>query len=309
MTISLAAPTNRSRANRPQVDRSALAGSSAAPSPSREERYKGEAREGEKEGESKRCCLTRQLVVRSGMIRFVLSPEGVVVPDLAERLPGRGAWVTASALKLRDGEGEKTDDKALMRALRYALKDNGLKGEKAELEIRQPDALIAHTYRALRKRILAQLGLARRSGLIVSGEGQVRMVLQEEPERVQIFMQASDGAAGGVEKLARLARNVAPQALYVRTFSAQEQGLALGRDSAVHLCVLSPQGHKSQDKKVSREASKKDNQKMSQKTSQKTSKKAGRIGFAGGLTIDLQRLLAMEGKVAEAQVQGGEAHG
>ena len=30
------------------------------------------------------------------MIRFVLSPDSQVTPDLAARLPGRGAWVTAS---------------------------------------------------------------------------------------------------------------------------------------------------------------------------------------------------------------------
>ena len=30
------------------------------------------------------------------LVRFVAGPDGVVVPDLARRLPGRGMWVAAT---------------------------------------------------------------------------------------------------------------------------------------------------------------------------------------------------------------------
>ena len=29
------------------------------------------------------------------MVRFVVGPDGTVVPDIAEKLPGRGLWLTA----------------------------------------------------------------------------------------------------------------------------------------------------------------------------------------------------------------------
>jgi predicted RNA-binding protein YlxR (DUF448 family) len=34
------------------------------------------------------------------MLRFVVGPQGEVVPDLARRLPGRGMWLTADAAAL-----------------------------------------------------------------------------------------------------------------------------------------------------------------------------------------------------------------
>jgi predicted RNA-binding protein YlxR (DUF448 family) len=46
--------------------------------------------------EPQRTCLaTRENVPLAEMIRFVVAPDGSVVPDLARNLPGRGAWVTA----------------------------------------------------------------------------------------------------------------------------------------------------------------------------------------------------------------------
>ena len=48
----------------------------------------------------RRCIATRQRKHRNGMLRFVLGPENVVVPDLAEKLPGRGLWVSADKAAL-----------------------------------------------------------------------------------------------------------------------------------------------------------------------------------------------------------------
>ena len=45
----------------------------------------------------RRCIYTREAAPRDGLIRFVVSPNGEVVPDLEEKLPGRGLWLTARA--------------------------------------------------------------------------------------------------------------------------------------------------------------------------------------------------------------------
>ena len=42
------------------------------------------------------CALTRARRPKDELIRFVLGPDGAVVPDLKEKLPGRGVWVTAA---------------------------------------------------------------------------------------------------------------------------------------------------------------------------------------------------------------------
>ena len=41
------------------------------------------------------CILSGKSLPRDRLIRFVAGPEGHAVVDLAEKLPGRGAWVTA----------------------------------------------------------------------------------------------------------------------------------------------------------------------------------------------------------------------
>ena len=44
---------------------------------------------------ARRCIATGDSMPTHGLIRFVVSPDGMIVPDLGERLPGRGIWVSA----------------------------------------------------------------------------------------------------------------------------------------------------------------------------------------------------------------------
>ncbi|HLF58858.1 MAG TPA: DUF448 domain-containing protein, partial [Alphaproteobacteria bacterium] len=44
----------------------------------------------------RRCLATGTLRPKAELVRFVLAPDGTVVPDINERLPGRGLWLTAS---------------------------------------------------------------------------------------------------------------------------------------------------------------------------------------------------------------------
>ena len=64
------------------------------------------------------CIATGQTVPPHKLIRFVAAPDGYAVADLAGRLPGRGAWVTAEESVIR-----KADQKGhLKRALGVGLK-------------------------------------------------------------------------------------------------------------------------------------------------------------------------------------------
>ena len=201
---------------------------------------RGLARADQANDSVKRCCLTRQEFPRLEMVRFVVSPDGLLVPDLAERLPGRGAWVSATGLASVEASA---DSQALVSALKRALKP-----DKPQQEVRGvapvqttliQTTLIQTTRALLKDRILSELGLARRSGLVVSGESQVRMIAQERGAQVRILLQASDGASDGVNKIARLVHNRAQACLRVQVFSAEQQGQALGRDGVVHVAVLS----------------------------------------------------------------------
>ena len=47
------------------------------------------------DGPERKCIATGEVQPKTGLIRFAVSPDGQVVPDLAEKLPGRGIWVSA----------------------------------------------------------------------------------------------------------------------------------------------------------------------------------------------------------------------
>ena len=51
------------------------------------------------------CIVTRRAAAPAELIRFVVAPDGEVVADLKGRLPGRGAWVTATRRRGPAGGG------------------------------------------------------------------------------------------------------------------------------------------------------------------------------------------------------------
>lgn len=139
----------------------------------------------------------------------------MVTPDLAGKLPGRGAWVLAS----RDAVIAAASKGAFGRAFRT----------KASL----PEGVGAEDFaeaveRGLEARALAALGLGRRAGAVVTGFEKVRAALGEG--RVGALVTASDAGGDGAEKLARLAGS----APIVRAFSSQALSAALGREGVVH---------------------------------------------------------------------------
>ena len=180
----------------------------------------------------RRCIATHRSGSPDGMIRFVLSPDGVVTPDIAGRLPGRGAWVTADrqSLEIAVKKG------AFSRAFKAQAKvDPGL--------VDQVEAL-------LEARVLNLLGLGRRAGDIICGFEQVRDWCRTE--QTACLIEASDSAEDGRNKLLNLLRARRHEAVetaraageapaappdLVGGFTSEQLGMALGRERVVHACV------------------------------------------------------------------------
>ena len=72
----------------------------------------------ERDEPERRCIVTRETGPKAGLIRFVAGPDDEVVPDLAERLPGRGMWVSADAATLRQAAGKGHFARAAKRQVR-----------------------------------------------------------------------------------------------------------------------------------------------------------------------------------------------
>ncbi|MFO1155744.1 MAG: RNA-binding protein [Rhodospirillales bacterium] len=147
---------------------------------------------------------------RSLLIRFVVGPEAMIVPDVDERLPGRGLWVTADRASIE----LVVRRKLFARAARQAV----------QIPENLPDLLEA----ALARRCCDLLGLARRAGQGVFGQQKVRERLSGGADGV--LLEAADGAEGDCRKL----RALAPAMPVVRVLSAAEIGAGVGREHIVH---------------------------------------------------------------------------
>ena len=162
----------------------------------------------------RRCIVTRQALEKPAMIRFVIDPEGRVTPDLKERLPGRGLWVTATRGALDQAVARHAFSKAAKQSVKVA-----------------PD--LAERVAELAKREVAELlGLARKSGQLVAGFEKVEAALRAG--KVRVLVAASDGAEDGRGKLARLAGSGVE---ICAPLTAAELAQALGREHAVHAAI------------------------------------------------------------------------
>ncbi|MDF2140382.1 RNA-binding protein [Paenirhodobacter sp. CAU 1674] len=163
----------------------------------------------EKGEPERRCIVTGDVQPKAGLVRFVLGPDGLIYPDLAEKLPGRGIWVTA-------------DRAAIDRA---AAK--GLFARAARAPAKVPENLADLVEQGLAHRVVELISLVRKSGRAVVGFEKVKGWLADG--RAKVLLQASDGSDRGKGKL------WTPEGgRWFGCLTSAELGLAFGRDHAIH---------------------------------------------------------------------------
>lgn len=162
------------------------------------------------DGPERRCIATGEVQPKAGLIRFVVGPEGQVVPDILGRLPGRGLWVSA-------------ERKALEKAVA-----KGLFSRAAKQAVTVPDGLVAEVEAALARRVVELVSLARKAGAAVAGYEKVKDWLGKG--EAAVLIQASDGSERGKGKLYP---PHGPES-YIGCLTAGEIGLAFGRERAIH---------------------------------------------------------------------------
>lgn len=162
----------------------------------------------------RRCLVTGERRPREELIRFVVGPDRKIVPDLAEKLPGRGMWLSADAETIKTAVSRK----AFARAARG--------------QVVAEEDLVDLIANLLGKRCIELLSLARRAGEAVTGFEKTRAWVGQDA--MAIILHASDGAEGGGDKVKALMRDGHD---LITLFSAQELGEAFGRDTAVHAAV------------------------------------------------------------------------
>ena len=170
------------------------------------------------DGPVRLCAVSRTEKPAEEMIRFVLAPDGAIVPDLARRLPGRGVWVEATR-------------EAVATAVRRNVFARSLKRP-----VSVPGDLVDQIDRLMAKRLAEALSLAKKAGLAVSGFAKVEE--QIERGRAAVLLHAADAAADGAAKLDRrfkaLVGEQAARDATVRELAGAEMSLAMGLPNVVH---------------------------------------------------------------------------
>ncbi|MBC6438558.1 MAG: RNA-binding protein [Rhodobacteraceae bacterium] len=155
------------------------------------------------------CIATGKTGPKAGLIRFVADPEGRIVPDLLERLPGRGCWVNA-------------DKSALELAVKKRLFSRG-----AKRQVMVPGDLLTQVEQGLVSRVTDLIALCRKAGCAVAGFEKVKSWLAEG--RAVVLLQAADGSVRGKSRL------WPPEGgRFFGCLTAAELGLAFGRQNVVH---------------------------------------------------------------------------
>ncbi len=162
----------------------------------------------------RQCAVTRERLPQGELVRFVLSPDGEVTPDVAGRLPGRGVWVTANR--------QTVDTASRKGAFSRGFKEGA----------RVPEGMADTVEAMLARQCISLLGMARKAGDVVSGHDQVRDALRKA--RPALLLEASDGAEDGRQKVYLLAKALYGEVSVAGALSAAELGMAFGRDRVIH---------------------------------------------------------------------------
>jgi hypothetical protein len=180
-------------------------------------------------GPLRRCVVTRERLPKEQMFRFVVSPDRVLIADLAGKLPGRGIWLSASRDVIEGPRGKPAGgtpsgvkSRELVRAVARAARG----------PVQVPPDLPAVLETALIRRIGDFLGLARRAGQAIAGFEKARDWMRTHP--VGLVLQAADGSEAERTRF----RSAVPDAVPVLDpLTGAELGQVFGHDTVVHVAL------------------------------------------------------------------------
>ena len=167
------------------------------------------------------CIATREVRPIGELIRFVVGPDGAVVPDLRRRLPGRGVWITAHRHFVEGAVQRRAFERAFKADVRVS----------AQL----PEELEG----LLELSALNALSIAHKAGLVILGFAKIEAAVAAAP--LVALVRARDAGEESGRKLAAAFRRRADDAAkgkIIEAFTSAQLDLALGRLNVVHAALL-----------------------------------------------------------------------
>lgn len=167
------------------------------------------------------CLACRKTLQKNRLVRYVVAPDGMILVDYSARLPGRGAYTCV-------------DLDCLTQAVQRKQFDRAFKGANQSPEV---GVLEAELCDAVWQKVQSLLGMARKSGQIISGTSEVQNALKSRvlPALVIVTKDLGDAIAKKIVPLAE--QKVVP---VYRLFDKDSLGAVLGK--GVRSAVAIPQG-------------------------------------------------------------------
>lgn len=163
---------------------------------------------------NRKCIVTGNVIDKSGLLRFTVTPDRLVVPDFKKKLPGKGIYVTNSR-----------------RLLQKAIEKN-LFAKAAKQKAKVAPELDLMVEQLLRKHALDAVSLARKAGVLVTGLEKVLEAIKKD--KVAFVSEAKDAGDDGHQRIVLAARELE----IFRLFDIEELDTALNKVNTVHAAFL-----------------------------------------------------------------------
>ena len=180
-----------------------------------------------REETTRMCALIRAEKPVAELIRFVLGPDDVLVPDTDAKAEGRGVWLSLN----RELVAEAIKRKVFARSLKT--------------EVTLPDDLAGLTQHRLEQRYLNALSMARKAGQLTFGATKVRSLIDNGSLIALITATdaAEDGRSKMVGPLKALHYAAAEEGIngfnvpHFELLGSEQMGLALGLENVIHAAL------------------------------------------------------------------------
>ncbi len=169
----------------------------------------------------RRCALTRQIKPTTDLVRFVLSPDNIIVPDIDAKAGGKGIWISLSNMAVKEAARKKIFSEIL------------------SSEVNLPEDLAQLVQKHLQQRLLGSLGLARKAGQLVIGATKTLKAI--EKGNIKALIIATNSASDMKEKILHNAKTKLKQQSYllIDFLSSEQLSLALGQENVVYGALIS----------------------------------------------------------------------
>ncbi len=164
------------------------------------------------------CISCRQVKDKKQLIRYVVAPDGAILVDYRQRLPGRGAYTCPSLECLQD-------------AVKTNAFQRSYKGKCNSISFAELQRLLQI---AIDQKIIGLIGMARKSGQITAGTNAVIEKMRKSNSLALIILAEDISASIGSKIEALIQKN---KIYGVRLYTKQAIGQLLGKEERSAIAI------------------------------------------------------------------------